>query len=379
MYRDFVLNGQPNGEVANAVAGCRFDSGLLRPYIEEDGHAYMTVNTGRFKQNEKGAWEPEYEAVRVADLMGNGIMSPVANATSLRKDEWIQLDRQVLMATRKRLRAWADLSAANSFGGFDGMSKTVLEHETMSDPGEAMVDMDGTAEGRTDQPKFQLEGLPLPITHSSFTVSKRKLATSRNSGTPFDTVMGEAAGRRVAEAIEKTLIGVQTGMTYGTAANYGRAPTVYGYLNHPARAIKNDMTAPTSTNGTVVVDEVLALRELLYNNNFFGPFNLYVSTNYDQYLDNDFKTNSDKTTRQRILEIDQISSVKRLDYLSGTRMILVQMTSEVARAVNGMAITTVQWESKGGLQLNFKVMGIQVPQIRADINGNSGIAVGTTS
>ena len=58
---------------------------------------------------------------------------------------------------------------------------------------------------------------------------------------------------------------------------------------------------------------------------------------------------------------------------------IVQMTSDVARAVVGMDITTVQWESKGGMQLNFKVMCINVPQIRADFYGNCGILHATTS
>ncbi len=38
-----------------------------------------------------------------------------------------------------------------------------------------------------------------------------------------------------------------------------------------------------------------------------------------------------------------------------------------------MDITTVQWESVGGMRLNFKVMAIQVPQLRADHYGNCGI------
>jgi hypothetical protein len=60
-------------------------------------------------------------------------------------------------------------------------------------------------------------------------------------------------------------------------------------------------------------------------------------------------------------------------------MILVQMTADVARAVTGMDITTVQWETNGGMRVNFKVMCIKVPQIRSDFNGATGILLGTTS
>jgi len=396
MYVDYVLNGQGHGVVAEQLAGCRFDPGLLRPYLDEKGRKCVTVNTGRRKYNRNAEqYEPIYEKALVSDMIANGIPIPVANATSLRKDEWLQLDQVVIKAARQRLRAWSDLAAANTFGGFNAMSKLVLEHETMSDPGEAMVDMDGLSEGRTDAPKFQLEGLPLPITHSDFWFSSRRLAVSRNSGTPLDTTMGEAAGRRVAEMIEKTTIGMVTGATYGKASDYGQTPTVWGYLNHPQRNTKNDLTAPDGTNGTTVLGEWLEMRDILYADNFFGPYMVYVDSAYDRYLDDEFKTQSDKSLRTRLLEIDGVQGIRRLDYMSSgdtsnvtwptpntgynSTMIWVQMTSDVARAINGMDITTVQWESVGGMRLNFKVMAIQVPQLRADYNGNMGILHGRTA
>jgi hypothetical protein len=376
MFVDFVSNGRGHGVVGETLSNCQFDPGLLRPYIDAQGRRCVTVNNGR------GGFEKRL----VGDVIASGVHSPVFNATSLRKDEWIELDRVVLKAARQRLRAWSDLAAANTYGGFNGMSKTILEHETMSDPGEAIVDMDGLTEGRTDSPKYQLEGLPLPITHSDFWFSARRLAASRNNGTPLDTTMAEAAGRRVAEMIEKTLIGVETGITYGnaTANGYGRTPSVYGYTNFTNRNTKTDLTTPTGSNPEAVVQDILEMRDQLYADNFFGPFMLYHSTGYDIYLDNDYfrsgGTSVLQTLRQRIESIDGIAGVRRLDYLtSGFVMIMVQMTPDVVRAVNGMDITTVQWESVGGMRLNFKILAIQVPQIRADFDGRCGLIHATTA
>lgn len=362
MFVDFIMNGQANGPVADTLQGCRFDPGLLRPYIDARGQRCVTINTGRVD----GKGRPVYEKRTVAEMINNGVTSPVFNATSLRKEEWIQLDTVVLRAARQRLRAWSDLASANTFGGFNGMSKTILEHETMSDPGEAIVDMDGLSEGRTDSPKFQLEGVPLPITHSDFYFSSRRLAVSRNSGTPLDTTMAEAAGRRVAEMIEKTLIGVETGITYGGGSStptYSRTSSVYGYTNFPARNTKIDLTIPTGSNPEAIVQDILEMRDQLYSDFFYGPFMLYHSTAYDIYLDNDYfrtgGTSVVRTLRERIQSIDGIAGVRRLDFLtSGFVLIMVQMTGDVARAINGMGITTVQWESKGGMQLNFKVNGL---------------------
>ncbi len=90
-----------------------------------------------------------------------------------------------------------------------------------------------------------------------------------------------------------------------------------------------------------------------------------------------------------MLGIEGIEDVRRLDFLRPTAtaagdpaavaashaftMILVQMTSEVCRAVNGLDITTIQYETVGGMKLNFKTMAIAVPQLFADFLGNCGI------
>ena len=408
MFVDFVVNGRGQGPVGQVMDNLRYDPGMMQPYFNNRGQRAVTINTGKMVLNNKtNEYIPERKEVLISNLMQQGISSPVFNATSLRKEEWIQLDQVVLRAARQRLRAWADLSAANSFGGFNAMAKETLEHETMSDPGEALVDMDGLSEGRTDSPLFRLQGIPLPITHSDFYFSARKLAQSRNTGTPLDTVQGEAAGRRVAEMIEKTLIGTVTGLRgsegpyatgygYGTGGSTGDSGTrynqVYGYTNYPDRLTKIDLTAPTTAGWTpeTTVNEVIAMRQQLVDGRFYGPFMLYSSTDWDTYFDGDYyvaKTTGavapTQTLRERLRKIDGIQDVRRLDFLPSSSnpwtLIMVQMTADVAQAINGMDITTVQWESVGGMRLNFKVMCIQVPRLRSDYYGRCGVLHATTS
>jgi len=400
MWTDFIINGNAQGDLAESLAidngnGQRFDTGLLRPYMaprKSDGRMVpvCTVSTGRSEYRKKdgdtimnsdGSRKEfqVFEVVEIKDLVDNGVQSPVFNATTLTKDQWVQFDRRVQLATRKRLRAWSDLASANTLGGFDGMSSSVLEYETMTDDGEAIVDMDALSEGRTDNSEYTLKGIPLPITHSDFYLSRRALQISRKSGRPHSTVRAEAAARRVAETIEQTLIGSVSGLSYGDATTYGAVPQVKGYTNHAQRITKTDLTASATITGEVLLDEVLVMRELAYAQNHYGPFIMYVSTAYDAKLDDDFKANSDKSIRSRILETDGITAIRRLDYLTGDVILLVQMTSDVVEAINGMNITTVQWESVGGMRLNFKVMGIQVPFIKDFPGGSTGIVHGTTS
>lgn len=391
MFVDYIQNGAGVGEIAQALQGVRFDPGYMRPFFDDNGVPSVLINSGKKKQNAKGELEPIFNKVRIADI-GQG-MSPVLNATTLRKEEWIQFDNVVVMEARKRMRAWADLAASSRFGGFDGMSKMILEHETTDDPGEAFVDMDGLSEGRGAAPSYQLEGMPLPITHSGFSFSSRQIAASRNSGTPLDTTMAERATRRVVEAVEKTVIGVQTGITYGgnstQVGGYGRTSAVYGYVNFPDRLTKTNLTAPTAGGWSPddTVNEVLAMLDLLYDAGFYGPFMLYTSNDWSQYMNRDYAltggNNPSQTLKQRLMAIDDITDVRRLDFLNSAsnpfNLILVQMTSDVARAVDGMGIRTIQWESRGGMQRHFKVMCIYAPQIRATYAGACGICHGTLS
>ncbi len=361
---EFVANGMvlPNsvGEKLLAVNG---DLGALRPYVGVDNRTYVTLGANT----------------------GNPQKVLVGNSATLRKDEWVQFDTAVIKAARQRLRAWADLRAANTYGGFDGMASMILEHQTMSDPGEAHTDFDGLTEGRRDTPLFGMEGLPLPITHSAFWFPTRQLLISRKNGTPLSTHTAEAAGRRVAERIEQTLIGTIAGATLspGNVAEYVRTPQIFGYTNFPDRITKTDVTAPTTGGWTpaVLVDEISDMIESLNSAGFYGPFMMYHSTDWSKFMDQDYSTaKGDNTVRERILKNEQISDVRRLDFLTSTfTILLIQMTSDVAQAVNGMELTTIQWESKGGMRVDFKVMAIQVPRLFSDFEGNCGILHATTS
>lgn len=382
-----VRNGQGFGDVGQVAV--QYDPGLMRPYIETDpnsrfrGQRVCTVNDGR-----KPDGSPKHRIVTVDSLQRRGIHSPVFNAMPLLKDTWVHLLNTVLKATRQRLRAWTDLAAASTVGGFNAMGKTTLEYQTMNDPGEAVVDMDAMTDGRADRPSFALRSIPLPITHSDFWFSEREIAISRNSGAPLDTTMAEAAGRRVAEMIEKTTIGVETGIAFGPTSSsdtrYSGTSQIYGYTNLPARVTKTDLNAPTGSNPEAVMTDVLEMIETMQSNGYFGPYMLYTSTGYSRYLSDDYfrtgSTSAVRSLRQRIMEIEGVMDIRRLDYLtSGYQLILVQMTSEVAQAIDGLGIQTVRWESQGGMRQNFKVMAIQVPLLKQPSNGVTGIVHGTTS
>lgn len=397
---EFLFKGKASGQFGQGLLEAGFDDGLFRPFYNHKGEPCVTVNTGRIIEKD-GKLYQEKETRRVADVMRHGYMNPTFNTTTLRFADWIHFEQRLIMATRQELQAWADLSAANSIGGFDAMSTMTYEYEAVTDIGEVSVSMDGSSSGRDFQPEFVNSSIPLPIYHVDSTMGMRYNMVSAKRGTPLSAVKIEQAGRRIAEYVEDSVIGLLTGdetvkgPTYGTRSGFHahrEASRVYGYTNHPSRNTKTDLTTPTGSNPQATVDDVLEMRDILYDDGFKGPFMLYHSTDWNVYMDDDYGqigTGSSygfaptKTLRERLRQIEDIRDVRQLRRMTSTTapltLLLVSMDSNVAAAINGATPRTIQWETKGGWELNFRTYAIQVPVLYYDANGNMGIVHGTTS
>lgn len=345
---DLILNGQAHGNVAAKLLDNGFDVHSMRPYIGKDGRHYVTVF------NAEGKPEPR--------LIGN------AGAT-LRFQEWKQIDDAVIMSARRQMRVVADIRGQGlTYGIPNGMGKTVLVTQSMTDITDATISMDPAQRGEGDRPLFDLVNLPLPVVHKDFTFNARQIATSRNNGTPIDVSMAELSAKRVAEEVEKLTLGTGPSFAYGGG-------TIYGFTNFPQRITKV-LTAPTDSGWTpqTTVHEVIAMRQQSINRFYYGPWMCYVSPDWDQYLDEDYfhidaSVGTQQTLRERLKKIDGIQDIRTAHFL-GTgnfQIVLVQMTSDVVRMVIGLDITTLQWETIGGLEVNFKVMAIMVPQLRSTV------------
>lgn len=351
------------GPVFNQLISSNGDPNILRPWIGKDGRNYVARATGKMIRNkESGKLSAEFKAVPVMN-----------NTATLRKDDWIALDEAVIKAAKPRLRVFGDLRAAGLQMVIpDGMSKTVFQWERQSDISAATVSMDGLRKSQSDRPVYDLQNMPLPIIHKDFSFTLRQLLASRNGGSPLDTSGAELSARRVAEQVEMVTIGTQTGVQFGGG-------NVYGYTNFPNR-ITGTGTSPTNAGWTPAqtVTEVLSMKQASINAFHFGPWKLYCSLNWDQYMDTDYNLYQGKTLRTRLVEIEGVESVDTVDYLTnGYQLLLVQQSADVARAVVGMDITTLQWETDGGMLVHFKVMCILLPNIRADLNGNTGLVHNT--
>lgn len=349
---DFLFNNNAQGAVANAI-NTGVTVGMMKPFIGKDGKSYITVFSGGDAKKAEN-----YKTL------------PINTNATLRRDEWKALDDAVLAASRDRLVGITDLENAGLvYNLANGFGTTVLEHHTGNDPGSAQVDMDGLSRGQNDAVNRETVYLPIPIIHVDYQINARLLATSRNMGNPLDTTQAESAARRVAEKLEEMLF---TNVTYGFGGG-----TIYSYLNHPSINTEtlSKEWASTATAAEILTN-VINMKKKSIAANHYGPWVLYIPNGYEAKMDQDFSSSyPGLTIRQRLLQIDGIKAVKVADRLTANKVVLVQMTSDTVRLVKGMGITNVEWKSEGNFVSNYKVLTIQVPQIRADQNGKCGVTL----
>jgi len=357
---DAIASGRAYGEVAAMMAGAgKLDPGSMRPWIGTDGKAYMTVYKGGNPE------KPEnYKAIQV-------------NAATLRRDEWKQLDDAVLKVSETRLNGIQDLiSNGLTYNLGNAMGTTVLEWHDISDAMEADLTMDGVTRSKGDRPVYQTNYLPIPIIHVDYEINARVLEASRKLGNPLDTTSAERASRKVAEKLENMLF-TNTTYSWGTKDDRSRN-TIYSYLNHPdinTVTLSAHWDASGKTGAQILTD-VLNMKQASIDAKHYGPWMLYVPTAYETVLDEDYDTTTPGTTiRERILKIGGIKGAKVVDTLPADNVLLVQMTSDVVRLIRGLPIQNVEWQTEGKFITKYKVLTIQVPQIRSDQEGNSGIVL----
>lgn len=402
--QDYIHNGVGYGEVGS-VFGSRdggFDIGRFRPYLDDKtGKPCVTINTGRLVRDDKapgGVRELRVQRT-IQSLAEQGIYIPVGNAVTMRRDDYREIDRNLMEITRKEQVFAGELKRINTVTT-DAMKKLVYDYETVSDYLEAVVDMDPMTVGRNDAPLVARSGVPLPIIHVDITRGARQLGVWSN-GTPTLTQLDQkTAGIKMGEKSEKIAIGMETGIQWGdetTGPTPYRATTgssasivnkVYGAATHPARYTKTNMTAPTGLNPQVTYQEVLGLIQTMLEANFKGPFVLYHSLDWNQYMDNDYAwtngsgwaVNPTTTLRKKLEQIADISRVVRVPFFTNTfSFLLVPDDSRYVGMIVGMPQTTVQWPSKGGMQQNWKTMMCEVPYLKFDYNGYLPVYHATTT
>lgn len=301
-------------------------------------------------------------------LQGGFKASALRTNDVLRKDEWVQFDETVVEIARERLGLVDDLIASGLVLPVgNALGTTIIEWEQLSDMDPAELNMSGVTEGERDRVTYTLKNVPLPIIHKDFNINIRALEASRKLGQTLDTTQAALATRLVSELTEDLVMN-------GSTLNFGGA-TIQGYTTATNRTTGSVTAAwdAVATTGEQIIGDVIAMIGDAAVDNMFGPFRLYTSVAARIKMAEDFKANSDRTILERLLAIDEIISVRGTARLTGTVVVLVQMSRDVVDMVIGQQPAPIQWETQGGMLVNFKVMSIMVPRIKDDLKLQSGI------
>lgn len=324
-----------------------------------------------FLINEKGGSINASGPVAKRLLANNFNVNALRTNDTLLYDEWKEIDKVVLKAAQERLVVVGDLRARGlTYDVPGGLGKTVLAFQDMSDITGAEVNMDGISRGRRDRPEYGITYLPLPIVHKDFSFTAREIAASRNGTMPLDTSMAELAGRKVSEMIETITFQGLSSYAFGGGV-------IYGLEDYPS-AVSGSLTGAwdgSAQDGPDICADVRTMKQALIAKKMYGPYGLYIPTDYETKMDADYVVNYPKTIRARALETENVEFIKVADHMTSSKVIMLQLTSDVMRMVIGLDIVTVEWDSEGGLLHNFKVMAIMVPQPRKTQEDDCGICV----
>jgi len=360
---DLIGIGGYTGEVANAFANNgRMDIYQMKPYWDYD------------KSDKK--WKPFISVFKGGDASKiENYMKIQVNEATLRRDEWKLLDEAVMRVARERLVGINDLvSRGLTYTLGNAMGTTILEWHDVGDSMEAVMTMDGVTRGKGDRLTFQYNYIPIPIIHVDYEINARVLAASRNMGNPLDTISAEHAARRVAEHLEDMLF-TDTTYSYGEKDSRTRN-TIYSYVNFPDRnevKLTENWDASGKTGAEIIAD-VLLMKQASINKYHFGPWVLYIPTAYETVLDDDYDSTTPGTTiRERIMKISGIEKITVIDRLAANNVLLVEMKSDTVRLIQGIPLQNVEWQTEGKFITKYKVLTIQVPQIRSDRDRRCGI------
>jgi len=311
-------------------------------------------------------------------LLGSGLsIAELRAATPMEPDAQRVIDRTVVQVGLERLVVAADIMAAGlTFPLTDPLSVLEVQWQQESKSGGAQRTMDPRARGENQLPDRRTKRIPVYLTTDDFNLGVRLLRASERVGAPLDTSGVATATRRVNEGIEDA--------TINGAGLQVDGYTTPGLLTAPNA---NVITLTTTWNsvwsatlGESMRGDVMRAIAVLQGDKFYGPYGIYVGTNYGNALSADFKANGDRSILSRLREITaggRALDIKVADQMPDNTLLVFQMTSDVVDMITGMAPTNIAWKSPDGFTFYNLVMAIMIPRVKDNYDGGSGIVIGT--
>lgn len=280
----------------------------------------------------------------------------VANGL-LRRDETREIEDSVTMVADRDRVGVQDLIDNGLVRNLRNIGVTMYQvdrHGAVADGHQSM-----SIEDLSDRDRiaYTPELFPVPVTSSQFRLDRRYIEAGRTQGQGVDVSNVEEHTRACLRRLEDTLVNGNSNIVMTiNSTQY----TLQGYTNLSARqqVSLNDVGWDSTSDLTNAVQDVLDAKSTLANDGYTGPYMVYVPENWDKVLDDDYKSESDRTLRERLLAITGVEDVKVLASLSDDNAVVVQMTRSVVEYAVGQELGPVTWDVMGGLAQRWAIIEV---------------------
>lgn len=302
-----------------------------------------------------------------------------ANA-SLPKQAWVGIEDAVYPAMDDVLTIVDDLRS-RGLTVSESVDNKVAEWHKQDYEATATISMEPETESDEGNVEYDLDGAPLPLIHSDFSIGFRETGTAGGppggmAGQDIETLNAEGSARAVAEAMERlvlygwepTIGGDDLG---GTQDGY----TMYGLTNHPS--VHTGTLGDWTSNPEVIRPNLKdgMARDLKDDN--FRPtgegYLAYVGEGLEDVLDDpDPEGTGDRLIRDRIENLNFIGDLRVSQFLEDDAVLMFRPTSDVVDLAIALEEQVVQWEDP--FRDYFKTVSAMTPRVKDTLRGQCGIA-----
>lgn len=326
------------------------------------------------------AWWGEVSATREWWHQSEDALAAVSNAAAiLPRDAWLELDgitRRVMRADEGQ--AWmADLMP---LAKAVHIGKLVHLDRVSGDAGAVVRSMSGQVPVTMDKVNYDYRGVPVPIFASAYGREWREWNTLQSEN--FDALSDdqEAITAKIRRDMALYALNGDTSLNFQGYPAYGIKTSTLSKVLNLGSAVGGaniDLSATATTSDAIDQFITQTLGAMLDANYITGKVNLYISPEIGRNWDRSY---SGATGFKGGKLIDYLLTNRRINKilvsyeLSGNAFFGFVPSAEYIRPLVGMAVnTTAKTRQNPTDNYQFLVMGAMGLQIRADINGRTGV------
>lgn len=323
----------------------------------------------RFNNEQAGAvlaWRRQFNAQQIAlaaamatEFSGNALAIPI--------DAWRRIDGRAQALARSRLAVFSRLAQANTQPV--SIADIVNYYPQVSDSNEITFSMDGRVQAKGDQALVKYVGTPVPVMTTTARMGWRQMEVIRKGGSMIDTTTIANGQRKAIEALEDLALNGRPSINVG-------GDTIYGLRTLPQRNTgTHGFTLATTATGANWLTAFTQAINLAIGDNQFGRLTFFLNQgDYVAADTKDYAANYQGTILQRLRAISQVQDIIPASSVPANEILAVADldAGEWGAILSAMPVTTrPKTRMDPEEDYVFTIMAAQVPQLRADYNGQS--------